>query len=142
MKTTLLTLALVTTLAIGNTFAQRGYDQPAQKSKLNRAQQIDNKVDLFKLDQLDHVVKLSFQQEKAINKIENRYDKLVINKGRYLSDRNLRELEQKKQQEIFEVLTPVQRQKLLAFQGSNNRYDNKGGYGPRGDGPRGYGQRG
>lgn len=146
MKTTILTLALVTSLAIGNAFAQRGVNQPAQNSKFKVTQQIDNKLDLYKLDQLDRVVNLSFQQEKAINKIENRYDKMVINKGRFMSERNLRELDQQKQQEIFAVLTPVQRQKLLAFQG-NNRFDQKDSYGPfgnapRGDGPRGNGRRG
>ncbi len=134
MKTTMLTLALVSTLAIGNAFAQRGYNQPAQQGKVNITRQIDNKLDLYKLDQLDRVVNLSFQQEKAINKIENRYDKMVVNKGRFMSERNLRELEQKKQQEIFGVLTPVQQQKLLAFQSNANRYDQKGGYGPRGYG--------
>ena len=66
MKTTILTLALVTSLALGNAFAQRGVNQPAQNSKFKVTQQIDNKLDLYKLDQLDRVVNLSFQQEKAM----------------------------------------------------------------------------
>lgn len=113
MKKTILTIATIVTLTIGNTFAQRyGHTVPAPAVKNSR---VDNAKEEFKINKLDEIVKLSRKQENQIKKIENKYDRLIGNK-RYNTYQGMKRLEAEKEKEILSVLTPAQRQRLYAYQ--------------------------
>ena len=141
MKTIILNLALVASLTT-NVFAQRGpaergpaergpaerYNTPTPAAQSKMVNRVDNAVDMYKIDMLDRIVNLSFQQEKELNRIENRYDKLIAKANKRPFGQNIQQLEWQKEQEIMAVLTPAQRQKLIAYQ-NNNRYGRQGGFG-------------
>jgi Spy/CpxP family protein refolding chaperone len=123
MRKTILAIATIVTLTIGNTFAQR-YDNPRTKVIDARA---DNAYEEFKINKLDEIVKLSRKQENQIKKIENKYDRLNGRNKRYQTYQGMRRLEEEKQKEILSVLTPVQRQRLFAYQHRfENRYNRRG----------------
>ena len=136
MKTIILTFAIAATLTTGHVFAQRGpaqrgaapYGQPAPVAQPKMVTRVDNAVDMVKIDQLDRIVNLSFQQEKELNRIENRYDKLIAKASKRPFGQNIQQLEWQKQQEVLAVLTPAQRQKLIAYQ-NGSRFDRRGGFG-------------
>lgn len=141
MKTLILTFALVATLTTGNVFAQRGpaqrgpaqsfpdpYAKPAPAAQPKMVTRVDNAVDMIQIDQLDRIVNLSFQQEKELNRIENRYDKLIAKANKRPFGQNIQQLEWQKQQEVLAVLTPAQRQKLIAYQ-NGNQFNRRGGFG-------------
>src|SRR5690349_21242478 len=123
MKKTILAIATLVTLTIGNSFAQRyRHEVPAINNSRG-----DNAIEEYKINKLDEIVKLSRKQENKIKKIENHYDQLMSNR-RYGSFQNTQKLERAKQKDILEVLTPAQRQRLFAYQNSYNqgRYNRKG----------------
>ena len=124
MKKTILAIATIVTLTVGNSFAQRHnrHEVPAVNNS-----RIDNAYEEFRINKLDEIVKLSRKQGNKIKKIENHYDQLMSNR-RYSSFQGVQKLERAKQKDIISVLTPGQRQRLVAYQ---NRYDN-GRYNRRG----------
>lgn len=123
MKKLIFAVAALVTLSAGNTFAQR-YSQPARVVIDARA---DNAYEEYQINKLDQIVKLSRKQENQIKKIENKYDRLAGKNKRFQNNRSLQRLEVEKQKEILSVLTPVQRQRLFAYQQRfDNRYNRRG----------------
>ncbi|MBE9461749.1 hypothetical protein ACFP1I_31015 [Dyadobacter subterraneus] len=121
MKKIILSIALLATLTVGNSYAQQGR---AYRNRPVPNAQIDNNFEEFQINKLDNIVGLSRRQENKIKKIENHYDRLTA--GRRTP--NLKELQWKKQQEIMAVLTPAQRERLMAFQHGNkfDRHNRRG----------------
>jgi hypothetical protein len=118
MKKSILAIAAVALLSIANVNAQRGHypsQRPAQTPQYDNPR-IDNAYEELSINRLDNIVGLTRKQENELKRIENRYDRLL--KGRRLSGRDIQRLENEKQQEIWSVLTPVQRQRLAAHQHS------------------------
>lgn len=123
MKKLIFAVAALVTLSAGNTFAQR-YSQPARVVIDARS---DNAYEEYQINKLDQIVKLSRKQENQIKKIENKYDRLAGKNKRFQNYRSLQRLEVEKQKEILSVLTPVQRQRLFAYQQRfDNRYNRRG----------------
>lgn len=123
MKKLIFAIAAIVTFSAGNTFAQR-YNRPNPAVIDARA---DNAYEEFKINKLDEIVKLSRKQENQIKKIENKYDRLSGRNKRYQTYQGMKRLEQDKQREILSVLTPVQRQRLFAYQQRfEHRYNRRG----------------
>ena len=122
MKKTILAIATIVTLTIGNGFAQsyRGHQIPASNAR------VDNAYEEFQINKLDNIVKLTRKQENQIKKIENKYDRLAPRNKRYHTYQGAVRLEQQKQKEILSVLTPVQRQRLYAYQNAGRRNNWRG----------------
>nr|WP_295932840.1 hypothetical protein [uncultured Dyadobacter sp.] len=123
MRKTILAIATIVTLTIGNAFAQRyGHEIPSTNKS-----RTDNAYEEFRINKLDEIVKLSRKQENQIKKIENKYDRLAGNSKRYHTYQGMKKLEEEKQREILSVLTPAQRQRLFAYQNRfENRYNRRG----------------
>jgi Spy/CpxP family protein refolding chaperone len=123
MKKIILSIALLAALTVGNAHAQYGRAYQNKPRPVPSAQ-TDNRFEEIQINNLDKIVGLSRKQENKIKKIEDRYDRLMS--GRRVS--NIKELQWKKQQDIIEVLTPAQRQRLMAFQNSGrfDRYNRRG----------------
>lgn len=143
MKTSVLALAAALALfTTATTFAQRGYDPrygnyPAPNSYPTPNQQrYDDVQDEIRLDRLDAIVGLSRRQERQLRRIEERYDRMGLVAGGRLNPRDYQRLLMQKNQEFMSVLTPVQRDRLYAFQANSRRGNpgrgNYGGYGRRG----------
>ncbi len=118
MKKSILAIAAFALLSIATVNAQRGQypnQRPTQAPQYDNPR-VDNAYEELSINRLDNIVKLSRKQENELKRIENRYDRLL--KGRRLSGRDIQRLEREKQQEIWSVLTPVQRQRLAAHQQS------------------------
>lgn len=118
MKKSILAIAAFALLSIANVNAQRGHypsQRPAQAPQYNNPR-IDNAYEELSINRLDNIVKLTRKQENELKRIENKYDRLL--KGRRVSSRDIQRFENEKQQEIWSVLTPVQRQRLAAHQQS------------------------
>ncbi|MCF0056230.1 hypothetical protein [Dyadobacter sp. CY356] len=121
MKKIILSIALLATLTVGSSYAQQGRaygNRPVPNAR------IDNNFEEFQINKLDKIVGLTRKQENKIKNIENRYDRVIV--GRRTP--NLKETQWKKQQEIMAVLTPAQRDRLMAFQRGNqfDRYNRRG----------------
>lgn len=124
MKKTILAIATIVTLTIGNGFAQRyRHEVPAVNNSRS-----DDAYEEFQINKLDNIVNLSRKQEKAIKKIENHYDQLAASNRRYSGYQSVQRLEKAKQKDILQVLTPAQRQRLFAYQSNynNGRYNRRG----------------
>jgi Spy/CpxP family protein refolding chaperone len=123
MKKIILSIALLAALTVGNAHAQYGRAYQNKPRPVPHAQ-MDNRFEEIQINNLDKIVGLSRKQENKIKKIEDQYDRLMS--GRRVS--NMKELQWRKQQDIIEVLTPVQRQRLMAFQNGNrfDRYNRRG----------------
>ena len=121
MKKIILSIALLAALTVGNANAQYGR---AYQNKPRPNAQLDNRFEEIEINRLDKIVDLSRKQENKIKKIENQYDRLMA--GRRTP--NLKELQWRKQQDILDVLTPVQRQRLMAYQKDSrfDRYNRRG----------------
>jgi len=134
MKKTILAIATIVTLTIGNGFAQRyRHEVPAinnSRSDYSRSgdSRSDDAREEFQINRLDNIVNLSRKQEKVIKKIENHYDQLASSNRRYSSYQSVQRLEKAKQKDILQVLTPAQRQRLFAYQSNynNGRYNRRG----------------
>lgn len=120
MKKIILSIALLTSLALADTYAQQAR---AYGNKPFPGSQIDNRFEEFQINKLDNIVGLTRKQENKIKKIENHYDKLMVRRNV-----NVKQLQWKKQQDIMDVLTPAQRQRLMAFQngGKFDRHNRRG----------------
>ena len=115
MKKTIVTLAALAILTIANVNAQRGQypaGRPAPAPQVENPR-IDNALEELNINRLDNIVKLTRKQENEIKKIENQYDRLLRN--RRLSRNDIQRLEREKQQDIWSVLTPTQRQRWTAY---------------------------
>ena len=124
MKKTILAIATIITLTVGNSFAQRyRHEVPAVNN--SRA---DNAYEEFRINKLDEIVKLSRKQENKIKKIENHYDRLMTSNKRFSNYQSTQRLEREKQRDILAVLTPAQRQRLIAYQSNfdNRRFNRRG----------------
>ncbi|MDF7822282.1 hypothetical protein P1X15_32010 [Runella sp. MFBS21] len=115
MKKTILAIATLAILSIANVNAQRGSYQVPSAPQINNPR-LDNKLEELSINHLDNIVKLSRKQENEIKRIENQYDRLL--KGRRLSSRDIERLQNEKQKDIWSVLTPAQRERLVAYQHS------------------------
>ena len=128
MKKTILAIATIIALTVGNSFAQRAYDRheiPAERNS-----RIENSKEEIRINKLDEIVDLSRKQEKQLKKIEDHYDRLQASSRRYNTRKATQRLDVQKQQEILSVLTPSQRQRLYAYQHANrfgNKYHNRRG---------------
>lgn len=120
MKKYILAIAVLATLSVGNSFAQRA--SVNGKAVYNSPR--DNAYGDLEINKLDNVVKLSRKQENKIKKIEDRFDRLMSNR----KVQNYKQLQLQKQQEIISVLTPVQRQRWIAYQNNQNsgRFNRRG----------------
>ena len=116
MKKAIFAIAALAILTIGNSFAQRGYPSKGNYGPAYSNGRMDNAIEEYQINQLDKIVKLTRKQENEIKKIENRYDRLTFNNRRGQSFQNTKRLEQQKQREILSVLTPVQHQRLVAYE--------------------------
>ena len=115
------TLALLTT---GSVMAQRGYGRYPAPAQTNP--RFDDSQDFYRIEQLDNIVNLSRSQKRAIKRIEDRYDRLGLTPGGRLYPQEARRLQMQKQQEVYSVLNPAQRNVLYAYQ--QNRRPARGGY--------------
>ena len=115
MKKTIVTLAAFAILTIANVNAQRGQypnTRPAPAPYVENPR-LDNALEELSINRLDNIVKLTRKQENEIKKIENQYDRLFRN--RRLSQFEYQRLQREKQQDIWSVLTPTQRQRWIAY---------------------------
>jgi Spy/CpxP family protein refolding chaperone len=119
MRKTILAIATIIALTAGNGFAQRykSHEIPAAASRNSR---MDNSYEEYQINKLDKIVGLTRKQENKIKKIENHYDRMMSS-NRRSTYQNVQRLELQKQKEILSVLTPVQRQRLYAFQNAGKR---------------------
>ena len=125
MKKAIFTIAALAILTIGNSFAQKGYQSNGHRGPAISNARFDNSKEDYNIDKLDNIVKLSRKQENEIKKIENYYDRVAASSRNVQTLQSLKRLEEQKQQDIFKVLTPNQREKLMAYQRSD-RFDNRG----------------
>ncbi len=129
MKKTILAIAAVAIFTVGNSFAQKGYSGKGHNVPAVSAERFDNAIENYNINKLDNIVGLTRKQEKQIKKIENNYDRVASNsRGRFQSPKAL---EEQKQRDIFSVLTPVQRQKLIAYQHAD-KFNGRGKFNRRG----------
>lgn len=131
MKKAILAIATLAILTVGNSFAQRSYSSKGHSGPAISNQRIDNSYEEYNINKLDDIVSLSRKQENQIKRIENKYDKVVNLSKRPQTMRNIQRLKVQKQQDILAVLTPAQRQRLMAYQHSG-RFDNYNKYNLRG----------
>lgn len=113
MKKTIIAIAAVAILTIGNGFAQRG-NFPNDRSYNH--QRVDNAREEYEINKLDRIVNLTRKQQNKIKKIENKYDRLAVGNRRPVSMQQRRAWEVQKQHEIMAVLTPKQQQRLLVYE--------------------------
>jgi len=146
MKKAIFAIAALAILTAGNGFAQKGYsskgtyqsqghDGPVYKNNAR----IDSKVEEYNISKLDNIVALTRNQENEIKKIESYYDRIVRSSKKAQTFESIKRLELQKQQDILEVLTSYQRQKLVAYENAqrynngrdnfnnNNKYNNRRG---------------
>ncbi len=131
MKKSILAIATIAILTIGNSFAQNKYQGKANAYPTT-SYRADNAYEEYNINQLDNIVNLSRKQENQIKKIENQYDKIAVNNRRLQNLQSIKRLELQKQQDILSVLTPMQHQRLLAYEhgiknGRNNNRSNRRG---------------
>lgn len=122
MKKTIVAIATIIALTVGNSFAQHAYNRheiPAVRN--SRTDDINENIRISKLDE---IVNLSRKQEKQLKRIEDHYDRLQSSDRRYNTYQAAQRLKSQKQQEILSVLTPAQRQRLYAYQHAG-RFDNR-----------------
>ena len=136
MKKSILAIATIAILTVGNSFAQKGYQSKGHDGPVYSNARVDNSREEFNINKLDNIVKLSRKQENEIKKIENYYDRVAANSRQVQTLQSLKRLEEQKQQDILKVLTPNQRQKLIAYQradkfDSRGRFDNNNKYNNR-----------
>lgn len=131
MKKTILAIATLAILTVGNSFAQYGYSSKGHNGPAVSADRYDNRIEEYNINKLDKIVGLSRKQENKIKKIENAYDRMASSGRGRQSWQGQKRLEEQKQREIFSVLTPNQRQKLMAYQHSD-KFDNRGRFNRRG----------
>ena len=129
MKKSILAIATIAILTVGNSFAQKGYQSKGHDGPVFSNARVDNSREELSINKLDNIVKLSRKQENEIKKIENYYDKVAANSRRIQTLQSMKRLEQQKQEDILKVLTSNQRQKLIAYQradkfDNNDRFDN------------------
>jgi Spy/CpxP family protein refolding chaperone len=114
MKKTIIAIAVLAIFSIENTFAQKGY--PSKGKTPTTVYHSNNTYGVYSTHQLDNIVSLTRKQENAIKQIEKRYDRLTAKNRKNLNMQSIKRLDFQKQQEILSVLTPVQHQRLIAYE--------------------------
>ncbi|QRR01889.1 hypothetical protein [Dyadobacter sandarakinus] len=112
MKKTILAIAAIVTLTLGNASAQYRVGHEVSAARVEAGPQN------YSVGKLDAIVHLSRKQEKEMQKIEIRYDRLISGNKRYQTYQHVRRLEADKQNALLDVLTPAQRQRLYAYERS------------------------
>jgi low affinity Fe/Cu permease len=124
MKKTIIAIAVLAIFSIDNTFAQKG--NPSKGKNVPTAvYQPDKTLDSYNVNTLDDIVGLTRKQENEIKKIEKKYDQIAVTRRKSLSLQDIKKLEEKKQQEILSVLSPIQRKQLVAYEQSH-KFDARG----------------
>ena len=129
MKKTILAIAALAIFTVGNSFAQKGYKSKGHDGPVYSNVKVSAPVDAFEINNLDNIVNLTRKQESEIKKLEIYYDRVVKNSREIQTLQSIKRLESQKQKDILEVLTPNQRQKLIAYQNADkfngkNKWDN------------------
>ena len=119
MKKTILAIAAFAIFTVGNSFAQQGYPSKGHNVPAVSAARYDNAAEEYNINKLDRIVGLTRKQENQIEKIENNYDRIANSGRRNQTLQSLKRLEFQKQEEILSVLTPIQHQRLLAYEQSD-----------------------
>lgn len=138
MKKTILAIAVLAIFTVGNSFAQNGYQSKGHEAPVYTNAKIDNNYEEFQINKLDNIVNLTRKQENEIKKIENYYDRVAKSSREIQTLKSAKRLESQKQKDVLEILTPLQRQKLMAYQNADkfngkNKWDNnKSKYNHRG----------
>ena len=137
MKKSILAIATIAILTVGNSFAQKGYQSKGHDGPVYSNTRVDNSREELNINKLDNIVKLSRKQENEIKKIENYYDRVAASSRNVQTLQSLKRLEEQKQQDILKVLTPNQRQRLIVYERAdkfdnrdrfnNNKYKNRKG---------------
>ena len=131
MKKTIIAIATLAILTIGNGFAQKGFPSKGHGGPVVSGSRYDNRIEEYNINKLDKIVGLTRKQENKIKKIEKAYDKMA-SKGRGAQSwQGQKRLEEQKQREIFSVLTSTQRQRWMAYQRAD-KFDNRGRFNRRG----------
>ncbi|WP_221394030.1 hypothetical protein [Dyadobacter sp. NIV53] len=130
MKKAIFAIATLAILTVGNSFAQKGFP-PKEHNGPAVSARYDNRIEEYNINKLDKMVGLTRKQENKIRKIENAYDKMADRGRGTQSWQGQKRLEEQKQREIFSVLTPNQRQKLMAYEHAG-KFDIRGRFNRRG----------
>jgi hypothetical protein len=123
MKKAIFAIAALAILTVGNSFAQyssKGHNGPVYASN----SRTNNTIDQYQVGRLDHIVGLSRSQEAEIKRIEDYYARVIRSTKKSQTYESLNRLESQKQHDILEVLTSVQRRKLMAYEKSQ-KYDGR-----------------
>lgn len=124
MKTTIATALAFFALTASTSFAQgihsRNFDNRQPQYNTNQRYDYDQYQDELKIDRIDAIVRLSRHQERQLHKIEDNYDR-IMQTSRLTPD-GFRQLQVRKRQDMLSVLTPIQRDRLVAAQ-QPNRYN-------------------
>lgn len=127
MKNLILNVALLSILSIGTGFAQsyknQGHKAPVATQVYAETKIASNGSYVNDLNQLDRIVSLTKKQEREIKKIDHDYNKMSMRGRKPMNNHGLKRLQDQKEREILNVLTPVQRQRLVAFERA--QYNNK-----------------
>ena len=119
MKRTIFAIAALAIFSVGTSFAQYPSSNKGHNAPQVKTYNADNAFEEYNINQLDNIVKLSRKQQNEIKQIENRYDRIASSRRKNQTLQSLKRLEQQKQQEILAVLTPIQHQRLLAYEQGN-----------------------
>lgn len=131
MKTTIATIAFVAILSIGNGFAQSNYSSKGHTVPSSNFRET-TLVNDYVIDNLDKIVNLSRKQQNEIKQLEKHYDRMLSYGRKPQPIQMVKKIEAQKQEQILSVLTPAQRQRLVAYQNPQkfnkpDRYNNRRG---------------
>ncbi|MEZ0542347.1 hypothetical protein [Fibrella arboris] len=139
MNSPLLFAAILVTLTGGATLAQQPnarydhtpynntdprYNGPGYGNQGGGRYDADRRQDLFKVRELDRIVDLSRRQKKDLLTIENYYDREMSQAFRNPGAQQ--RILWQKSQDVLQILTPAQRNRLFAFE--QYRSYNQGSY--------------
>ena len=129
MKKTILAIAAIAIFSVGNSSAQSRYQSKGHDAPVYSNAKMSAPVDAFQINNLDNIVNLTRKQESEIKKLEIYYNRVAKNSREIQTLQSIKRLESQKQKDILEVLTPMQRQKLMAYQNadkfnSKSKWDN------------------
>jgi Spy/CpxP family protein refolding chaperone len=131
MKKTIIAIVAFALFSTGSSFAQKGYSSKSHNAPTT-VYHADYTYGDYNINKLDHIVGLTRKQENQIKKIEKHYDRIAVTNRKGQTLHTLKRLELQKQQEVISVLTPVQHQRLMAYEqglkyGRNGNRSNRRG---------------
>ncbi|MBO0934320.1 hypothetical protein [Fibrella aquatilis] len=125
---------LLSHMSLAQPVNQGAYNQPAYPRNYGANGGYDRRSDIFRIERLDRIVDLNGYQKRDLFRLEQYYDRQFSTAppapGAY------QQLMWQKSQDVLSILTPIQRDRLLAFE--QYRAYNGNGYGGNGYG-NGYG---